>query len=196
MPRKSEQAYTITYAVLGLLARWGATSGYDLSRWFEQGLGHVWEATHSQIYNELRRLKSNGWATMETQAQETRPDRKVYQITDAGRKALADWLRQPSDLPRIHDELALKTILGTFAPPEALPRLLNTAIHAHQQRLEALQEEVQAHGDPADEQTWQPVDIPQPRDPYIALVVQLGIRFEEMYLHWLAEALQQIEAHQ
>jgi len=197
MPRKSEPAYTITYAVLGFLARWGATSGYDLKQWFEQGMGNVWDATHSQIYNELRRLQHNGWADMETQTQETRPDRKVYRITKEGRAALAEWLKQPAESPHIHDELALKTILGSVAPKGALQNVLQAAAVAHTQRLADLQAEQQTHGDPGDQRLWQQsTKTDNPRDPYIALVVELGISFEEMYLKWLQDALASIEANQ
>jgi DNA-binding PadR family transcriptional regulator len=195
MPRKAEEAYTITYAVLGFLARWGATSGYDLKLWFERGMGNVWEATHSQIYNELRRLQRNGWADMETEEQESRPDRKVYRITKAGRAALAEWLKRPADTPRIHDELALKTVLGGVAPKGALLSVLQAATQAHQQRLAELQEEQRAHGDPNDKSLWQEsIKTNNPRDPYVGLVVELGIEFEEMYLRWLHDALTRIEA--
>lgn len=196
MPRKAAEAYTITYAVLGFLARWGATSGYDLKLWFERGMGNVWEATHSQIYNELRRLERNGWATMETEEQDTRPDRKIYRITKQGRAALAEWLNRPAEAPRIHDEVALKAVLGGVAPKGALTSVLKAAQQTHQQRLIELQEEQQAHGDPHDPSLWQqPIKTDNPRDPYVGLVVELGISFEEMYLGWLNDALARLEAH-
>ena len=196
MPRKAQEAYTITYAVLGFLARWGATSGYDLKRRFDQGMGYAWEATHSQIYNELRRLKRYGWAEMETEEQDTRPDRKVYHITERGQEALSVWLRQPVGLPRLRDELALKTMLGAFAPEKTLLQNLQAAALVHEQRLAELQQELSDHGDPGDVAAWeQPIESGKTRDPYIGLVVQFGIHFEAMYLDWLHESITLLEAN-
>src|SRR5690348_11712810 len=91
LPQKEEpmdrpDAYPITYGVLGLLAFWGPLSGYDLKRLFDHVLSPMWGAAHSQIYHELRRMNDFGWVVMEREEQETRPDRKVYTITAAGRE--------------------------------------------------------------------------------------------------------------
>jgi len=184
------EAYTITYAVLGMLARWGPRSGYDVKRYFDQGLGYIWSATHSQIYKELRRLADLGWAEMEREEQESRPDRKVYRITPAGREALALWLGQPAEMLQLHDELLLKVVFGAFAPPGGLPNILRASIAAHEQRLAQFQEELRQHGDPAQPETWE--GYPRAEgitDPYIGMTTRLGIAFEEMYLRWLRETL-------
>ena len=85
------ETYPITYGVLGLLAFGGAMSGYDLKQAFDCSLAPLWNATHSQIYNELKRMLPLGWVQMERHEQESRPDKKVYQITKAGHAALRAW---------------------------------------------------------------------------------------------------------
>jgi PadR family transcriptional regulator AphA len=196
MPRTRKEAYTITYAVLGFLRRWGPMSGYDLKRWFDRGMGNVWEATHSQIYNELRRLQGYGWAEMEHEEQELRPDRKVYRITEAGEKALSAWLGLPADVPHIHDELILKLLLGGFASGDDLLGILERAAAEHEARLTAMREEVASHGSAADAALWQqPIEPDNPRDPYIALAAEMGARFEESYLGWLRDAIALIRQH-
>ncbi|HEY7124736.1 MAG TPA: PadR family transcriptional regulator [Ktedonobacterales bacterium] len=187
---EQREAYTITYAVLGMLARWGPMSGYDVKRYFDQGLGYIWSATHSQIYKELRRLADLGWAEMEREEQESRPDRKVYRMTPAGREGLARWLGQPAEMLQLHDELLLKVVFGTFAPPGALAATVRASIAAHERRLAQFQEEARLHGDPTQPETWQ--GYPRPEgvtDPYIGLTTRLAIAFEEMYLRWLRETL-------
>ena len=184
------EAYTITYVVLGMLARWGAMSGYDVKRWFDEGLRHIWGATHSQIYKELRRLHDLGWAEMEREEQELRPDRKVYRITPAGHEALSAWLAQPAEMLQLHDELLLKVVFGAFAPPGALAATLRASIAAHEERLMQFDEELRLHGDPAQPETWQ--DYPRAEgatDPYIGLTARAAVAFEEMYLRWLHETL-------
>ena len=72
---------TTAYAVLGLLT-FGEMSGYDLKRMANQSIRYFfWSPASSQIYSELRRLKSLGYATEREVAQERRPDKRLYQIT-------------------------------------------------------------------------------------------------------------------
>ena len=182
------EAYTITYAILGMLARWGPMTGYDLKRWFDQGVGQIWPAAYGQIYKELNRLQELGWAQMEREEQESRPDRKVYRITPAGREALAAWLGERAEPPQWRDELLLKLIFGAFAAPGTLAETLHAAIADHEQRLRRYQEELRTHGDPTQPEIWQqPLSPENPTDPYIGLTARLGVAFEEMYLRWLHE---------
>jgi PadR family transcriptional regulator, regulatory protein AphA len=43
----------------------------------------MWGVVQSQVYKELRRMKELGRVEMEREEQESRPDRKVYSITNA-----------------------------------------------------------------------------------------------------------------
>lgn len=185
---EQRETYTITYAVLGMLARWGPRSGYDVKRYFDEGLAHIWGATHSQIYRELRRLADLGWAEMEREEQESRPDRKVYRITTTGREALGRWLEQPPEMLQLHDELMLKVVFGAYAPPGALAATLRASITAHEERLAQFQEELRVHGDPTQPETWQAAFSTESAiDAHVGLTVRAGIAFEEMYLRWLRE---------
>src|SRR5262249_14878285 len=53
----------LRYAILGALTS-APSSGYELARLFDTGLGSFWSAAHSQIYPELRR--SEGGALLES----------------------------------------------------------------------------------------------------------------------------------
>lgn len=44
----------------------------------------------------------------------------VYNITDAGRKELSDWLREEPEIERIRYELLLKVSFGENTEPEVL----------------------------------------------------------------------------
>lgn len=84
----------LRYLVLGLLTIQPMT-GYDLKRAFDSSVHHFWAADRSQLYRTLAALVDAGLAEVEVVAQESYPDRKVHQITDAGRAALRDWLASP-----------------------------------------------------------------------------------------------------
>lgn len=82
---------SLDYAILGFLCSRPMT-GYELKKIFDTSVSHFWPADQSQIYRTLARLAEAGWAEMEIVAQIERPDRKVYRLTLAGRKALTHWL--------------------------------------------------------------------------------------------------------
>jgi PadR family transcriptional regulator, regulatory protein AphA len=193
-----QEAFPITYGVLGLLAFWGPLSGYDLKRLFDHVLAPMWSAAHSQIYNELRRMQTLGWVTMERHEQESRPDRKVYQLTQAGQKALAAWQEQPPGVLQLRDELLLKVLFGSFASPSALVKNLQAGITEHEERLLHYRQQLQHL--PVRGMPHQPSGRPNPyatedteEDAYFSLIGRFAIEFERMYLKWLREALEYVE---
>ncbi|GHO84774.1 PadR family transcriptional regulator [Dictyobacter formicarum] len=193
------EAYPITYGVLGLLAYWGPLSGYDLKHLFDHVLSAMWSAAHSQIYNELKRMKALGWVEMEREEQEARPDRKVYSITPAGQAALEAWQQQPPAVLQLRDELLLKMIFGSFAPPAAIADNIRAGIAMHEQRLLQYRQSTQYL--PVRDQPRQASGRPNPyasqeeEDIYFRLVSRFAIDFEQTYLKWLYEALEVIEEH-
>lgn len=190
-------AYPITYGVLGLLAYWGPLSGYDIKGLFDHVLSAMWGAAHSQIYNELRRMKDLGWVVMEREEQESRPDRKVYQITPAGQEALIAWQKQPPVVLQLRDELLLKIIFGSFAAPADIAANMRTSIDDHEQRLLHYQQTMQQL--PIFNQQRQASGRHNPylsdseEDPYFRLVSRFAIDFENLYINWLHEALTTLE---
>jgi DNA-binding PadR family transcriptional regulator len=85
---------SLEYAILGFL-QYGPLSGYDLKNVFDMSVRHFWPADQSQIYRALAKLAERRWTEIEVIEQDDRPDRKVYHITDDGRKELHTWLSTP-----------------------------------------------------------------------------------------------------
>lgn len=104
-----------TYALLGFLT-WGPMSGYDLKQAIAGSVGNFWTEGYGQIYPMLRRLVELGWATREATKGSGKRARYLYEITDAGRRALHEWLQAPvlETPPRI--ELLLKLFFGPEVP--------------------------------------------------------------------------------
>jgi PadR family transcriptional regulator AphA len=194
------EAYPITYGILGLLAFWGPMSGYDIKRLFDHTLAPMWGAAHSQIYKELRRMKELGWVDMEREEQESRPDRKVYSITDQGNTALRKWQAQPADVFQMRDELLLKVLFGTFASPSDLAQTLRTGIANHEMRLLEYRQSTQfipTRGALRQaNKRHNPYAAESEEDPYFGLIVRFAIEFEKTYLRWLYEALDFVENRQ
>lgn len=119
-PRGSVAGVALEHALLVSLSERSGT-GYQLTRRFDRSIGHWWRASHQQIYKTLARMTENGLVTYVEQAQDGKPDKKVYSITDTGRKTLSEWIRTPGKDATDRRELATK-IRG--AAPSDLPDLM------------------------------------------------------------------------
>jgi DNA-binding PadR family transcriptional regulator len=101
----------IQHAVLALLAN-GPSYGYSLKGAFEAAVGPQWGPLNiGHLYQVLDRLSRDDLVTSHRVAQSVKPDRVVYEITDAGRAELAGWLASPT--PRtsgFRDDFFLKVM--------------------------------------------------------------------------------------
>jgi DNA-binding PadR family transcriptional regulator len=102
---------SVKHALLGILAE-SPAHGYELKNRFEERLGEVWTLNFGQIYTTLERLEQEGLVEYESIAQDDKPDKKHYWITEEGRKAFEEWRRAPIKAePRVlRDELFLKLV--------------------------------------------------------------------------------------
>lgn len=103
------------YTILGLLAS-GPKTGYDIKQIVETTIHHFWKESYGHLYPSLRRLVADGWIERTQDASSSK--RKAYQITPAGREALAAWLAEPIEPDGVRDELALKLYFGRSVAPE------------------------------------------------------------------------------
>ena len=98
--------------LLALLAKESA-HGYELKQALEQTFGSAYPSPNiGQIYVTLGRLEKDGLVRGEDVAQSNRPNKRVYELTPAGREAVASWVEEPSDGPRLRSEFFLKIALA------------------------------------------------------------------------------------
>src|SRR5262249_46386809 len=112
------QLTTTEAAVLALLAIEGERSGYDLLKLVEKAIGHVWSPARSGLYAVLPRLQRAGLARRRVVSQATRPDKQLYAITQAGRRALDAWLESVE--PGASDTFFLKLFVGGLTSDDVL----------------------------------------------------------------------------
>lgn len=101
----------IQHAVLSLLSE-GPSHGYELKAAFERAVGPQWGPLNiGHLYQVLERLSREEMVTSTRVAQEARPDRVVYAITETGLAELSAWMAEPS--PRtagFRDDFFLKVV--------------------------------------------------------------------------------------
>lgn len=101
--------------LLALLAKESA-HGYELKLALEQTFGEAYPSPNiGQIYVTLKRLEQDGLVRSEDVEQTTRPNKRVYELTPAGREALRAWVDEPSDGPRVRDDFFTKLVLAPMA---------------------------------------------------------------------------------
>jgi DNA-binding PadR family transcriptional regulator len=86
--------------------------GYELKAGFEE-MVPTEELNVGQVYTTLDRLSRDSLVTYEVVNQSERPDKKVYALTEDGRKELKEWLATPSTLDlNLRNETFLKLMLA------------------------------------------------------------------------------------
>ncbi|QNE18781.1 PadR family transcriptional regulator [Kribbella qitaiheensis] len=163
-----------------------AGSGYELARRFDRSIGFFWPATHQQIYRVLRRMDDAGWVTHTAVAQEGRPDKKVYQVSVAGRDELTRWLAEPVDVAVLRDGLSVKLRGASLGDPAAVLREVERHRGEHAALLEIFR-------------GIQRRDFPKPaklsgRELHQYLVLRGGVRAEESFLAWCDEVIEALRS--
>ncbi len=136
---------------LGLLIKQDAT-GYEIKKVIQDGhAGIFYDASYGTIYPALNRMTEEGLVTCEAQAQDKRPDKKVYKITSKGLDAFQLALLQPPTADKFRSDFLAAMYFCGEIPSERLSQLLDEREAYHQQRLDALDSLEAESGDSADE---------------------------------------------
>ncbi|MGE5226659.1 MAG: PadR family transcriptional regulator [Planctomycetaceae bacterium] len=127
--------------VLGLLAE-EPRHGYQLvERIRERGWSAWVEVGRASVYQALERLERQGAVTGRTQDGGAGPDRRVFELTDAGRRRLAEGLAERLGTPAPYETEA-GTALAFLATME--PRERRRALASHEAAVRAHRDDVRA----------------------------------------------------
>lgn len=176
----SQPASTAGFVVLGLLGD-GPRSGYDLAALAGRTVAHFWPVTRSHIYGELPRLEEAGLVRGRDVPQEGVPDKRIYRVTAAGRKALHQWLTH-ADLgePRLHHPLLLRLFFGSALDAGEIDARLAEHAQTAQARRALYQTYLARAGEARAETSAQAIRLRQ-------LVLRYAIRRQDEELAWVEE---------
>jgi len=102
---------SIEYAVLGILQKQPAT-GYDVKKVMQDSPFMHWSGNNNQVYKALTFLAEKGYVTGETIHTDGAPSKKVYTTTDAGKDALAAWVKTPCDADDLRKPFLLRLAMA------------------------------------------------------------------------------------
>jgi PadR family transcriptional regulator, regulatory protein AphA len=161
----------LSYGVLAAIGESGASTT-ELVEMLSRGhMYHPWAA--SQVYAEPKRLLALGWVTSEKQPARTR-NRTVYRLSDEGREALREHLRQPAGWPRIQHDAAQRLFAGDM--------ITDAEILASLRQLRADIDEMRAV---VERNVSRVPQLPERRQRYARLLQDLGRRLVEAHAEWL-----------
>ena len=118
-------AKTVCLGVLTL----GDSTGYDIRKKVEDTFGHFLDVSLGSIYPALAELNREGLVTCERVAQDTRPDKKVYSLTEAGQSTFVQAMIATPSRHRIRSEFLALCFFAHHLPAwrvrEALDKTIN-----------------------------------------------------------------------
>ncbi|WP_431041530.1 PadR family transcriptional regulator [Streptomyces sp. P1-3] len=83
-------------------------SGYQLAKAFDMGVANFWHALPQQLYAELARLEGEGLVAGREVVQDTRPNKRVFRVTEAGLAELERFASTAAKPSFIRDDLLVK----------------------------------------------------------------------------------------
>jgi PadR family transcriptional regulator AphA len=131
--RATAQLTPTSYLVLGLVAREGPSTPYDLKRHVTATIGHFWTFPHALLYKEPARLTGLGLLTEEREDGGRR--RRLFMITGAGRQALRAWLAHPARQPTELRDLGLLQLFFADLEPATTRAIAQEQLALHRTQL-------------------------------------------------------------
>jgi PadR family transcriptional regulator AphA len=180
-----------SYLVLGLLAREGPSTPYELEGHVKATLGNFWSFPHTLLYSEPPRLASLGLVA-ETRESEGRR-RRVFSITPEGEAALGAWLDQPSAAStELRDLGLLQLFFADLASADSRLHLAEQQLALHRAKLLAYQEDDRLERRPASQTGQRTVER------WRGETLRMGILYElaavEFWTGAVASARAEVEA--
>jgi PadR family transcriptional regulator AphA len=175
---RPEQLTPTGRVILGMITL-GRRTGYDIKQFVDKTTRHFWAASYGQIYPELKRLEDQGLIVGRDDPSGGRA-RTVFELTDAGRAALQEWLRAgESASPEFRDEGMLKLFFSDALPEQRIATIREMRAHAERklEQLSAL-EDLAKQG---------------PIGPYLTL--QLGLESTRAEINWCDAVERQLAAN-
>jgi DNA-binding PadR family transcriptional regulator len=157
------------YVVLGLIARHGPMTPYELKARVEESVGYYWPIPHAQLYRDPPRLADRG--LLEERAEEHGRRRRVFHLTEAGHEVLARWLAEPATPPpETRNPALLKLAFVDLGPSDQARALARTQADQHRGWLETYRK-LRAE-----------IALDAPDSLARARLLDLGLRHEQSYV--------------
>ena len=156
------------YAILGALMP-GPKHGYEILQFLVSRLEPTWHISSSQLYLLLRKLEAERLLHSNVETQASRPSKRVFLLTPAGRKAFLEWIRSPTEHVRdLRIEFLARLFFFNWLSLNGGDNLIEAQIKVLKQIGEKISQKQSRE-----------------KDPYNKLVLGFKIATLEAWIKWL-----------
>ena len=126
-------------ALFGILMT-GPKHGYELYGYVSTKMNHFWDLSVSQVYALLKRIEHNGVVVSKEEWQERRPARKIFSLTQKGKKIFLYWVCSPVEHVRdVRMEFLAKLFFMRELHLKEGPSLIEKQIAVLEEKLRAIE---------------------------------------------------------
>lgn len=154
-------------------------TGYELKKKFSISFTFFSGLSYGSIYPALRKMEQQGLITMKVEIQDGSPNRKVYTITDEGRRVFLENLRAPFSLERLKNAFLARLFFFSYLSQEerldTANRHLET-VREMQRNLRAVEPQVRGRA-----------------DEYQYLCYAFGVRFFDDLVQNVTQVIRELE---
>lgn len=177
---------SLEYAILGFL-QYKPISGYDLKKMFDASIKHFWSADQSQIYRTLNKLTNEGLIDRKLIIQKSKPNSKIYTITEKGKEEFLNWLNAPMPMIEPRIPWLIQVFFAAQLSDDAI-------INIFQQTATQIRKKIDIYAEMNKEQFVVNNDGYTPRDLFfIELTYDYGCMQLNFILQWIEKTIKQIK---
>ncbi|MBX3503891.1 MAG: PadR family transcriptional regulator [Parvibaculum sp.] len=103
----------------------GPATGYDIKKTMENEVSTLLDVSLSNLYPALNELAAEGLVTFQRVEQDNRPNKKVYELTEAGRAVALRALMSGDARHRLRSEFIFILSFAPFLPRSRVKELLD-----------------------------------------------------------------------
>lgn len=178
---------SLSFGILGFL-NYEPMSGYDLVKAFESSLQFFWHAQNSHIYLELKKLEKKGYICGKTIIQSDRPNKKIFSITETGKKEFMKWLAEGAGEEATHfkSSFLMKVFFGgNMTPLQSIDMLkkFKADCEAYLKKMNSTPESIEKCD--YDMETYQTI--------YWQFTVDFGYGFIKNCIEWAERCIKKLE---
>jgi DNA-binding PadR family transcriptional regulator len=119
---------------LGALT-YGDATGYDLKKFFESTFSHCFLAGYGSIYPALAELTEEKLVVARTVPGQAGPSKKLYHLTEAGRKVFLAQLEATEPQHKVKSEFLVLMHFAHLLPPKRLDAVLDQHLKEIEHKL-------------------------------------------------------------
>jgi PadR family transcriptional regulator AphA len=170
---------SLRHGLIGLLAREGPMTGYELTKAFDRSVNFVWHAVQGQIYPELARLAADG---LIHQTGTGPRGAKHFEATAEGIAELRRWITDVEPARGTRNETLLRMFFAYLCEPADVEAFLRREAAEYRRHLAVL-ERFAAEPPPT-----------TPSRRASALTVDAGIRANKARIEWAEAAINKVRS--